>query len=181
MKITKENSVLLVIDIQSKLLPFINNNEELEKRCLKLIQGIQILNIPIIITEQYPKGIGLTIESIIKQLGEDYKPIEKFHFSCCGSAEFMNKLYEFNKPNVIVIGIETHVCVLQTALDLLRLNYNVYVVEDCVSSRNPNDKNVAIERIRQEGGLITTYESILFEICQISGTQEFKEISKIVK
>lgn len=79
------------------------------------------------------------------------------------------------------MGIEAHVCVLQTTLDLLKLNYSIYIVEDCISSRNINDKNIAIERLRQAGAIVTTYESILFEICKISGTNEFKEISKIVR
>lgn len=181
MKITKNNSALIIIDIQSKLFPFISNYEELEKRCLKLIQGIQIFELPIIITEQYPKGIGNTIESIVQQLGNSYKPIEKLHFSCCGSKEFLEKINKLNKQNLIIIGIEAHVCVMQTTLDLLNLNYSSYIIQDCISSRNLNDKNIAIERLRQAGAIVTTYESILFEICKMSGTNEFKEISKIVK
>ena len=102
-------------------------------------------------------------------------------FSCCDDTGFMNELKTFGKKNVIIAGIESHVCVLQTTIDLLENNYQPIVVEDCVSSRTLNNKNMAIERMRQEGAIITTYESILFELCRFSGTDAFKAISKLVK
>lgn len=181
MRIFKEYTAAIVVDIQSRLFPSIYENERLEQNCLKLINGLKIFNVPLIITEQYIKGLGETIPSIVEALKEDYNPIEKMAFSCCQSKDVMKFLTDFNKTEVILFGIESHVCVLQTALDLLELGGTPVIVEDCVSSRNPNDKKVAIERMRQHGAIITTLESLLFEICQESGTEEFKQLLKVVK
>jgi nicotinamidase-related amidase len=181
MKVYRKNVAGICVDIQSKLFPHINNYEQVEKNILKLIEGIRVFKLPIVTTEQYSKGLGSTIPSIQEALKEDYQPIEKTAFSCCRSHDVMKFLTDFNKTEVILFGIESHVCVLQTALDLLEIGGIPIIVEDCVASRNPNDKAVAIERLRQSGALITTYESLLFEICEVSGTEEFKAISKIVK
>lgn len=179
--ITKENSCFLVIDYQSKLFPHIDQFHSLEMNTLKLIEGMKALNLPIIVTEQYPKGIGATIPSIQTALGDSYQPIEKLAFSCCGEDVFMKELKSLGKRNVIICGIEAHVCVFQTCQDLHEYGYQPVLIEDCVSSRKPNDKKVAVERMRQNGVVVTTYESILFELCKISGTPVFKEISRIVK
>ncbi len=179
--ITKENSCFLVLDMQSKLFPHIYDFHGLEITSLKIIEGMKNLNIPILVTEQYPKGIGATIPSVQTALDEDYKPIEKLTFSCCGEEQFLHKLKSLGKKNVIIIGIESHICVLQTCLELIEYGYQPVLVDECISSRKLNDKTVAIQRMRQSGAIITTYESILFELCRISGTPVFKEISKIVK
>lgn len=179
--ITKENSCFLVIDYQSKLFPHIDQFHALEMNTLKLIEGMKALDLPIIVTEQYPKGIGATIPSVQTALGDDYKPVEKMAFSCCGEDDFMRELKKIGKRNVIVCGIEAHVCVLQTCQDLLEYGYQPVLIEDCVSSRKQNDKKVAVERMRHNGVVVTTYESILFELCKVSGTSVFKEISRIVK
>ena len=181
MRIIKDNAVAVAIDFQSKLFPFIHEHEQLELTVIKLINGMKVLGIPIIVTEQYPKGIGYTTDMIKKALQDEYKPIEKMTFSCCDSDEFMNKLDSFNKKFVIICGIESHVCVLQTVVDLTEKDFVPVLVEDCVSSRKLSDKRTAIERMRQEGAIISTYESILFELCRISGIKEFRAISKIVK
>ena len=181
MRILKDDTIAVIVDIQEKLFPHIYDNEKLLSNCLKLISGLQVLEIPMIITEQYTKGLGFTLEGIKTTLGETYKPIEKMDFSCCGSTEFLNTIESFDKQNVILLGIESHVCVLQTALDLLENGFNPIVIQDCVSSRNINDKNVAINRMNQEGCIISTYESILLELCRKSGTDSFKKISKIIK
>ncbi len=181
MRINRENTTSLMIDIQSKLFPHIYENIELEQKISKLIEGLKILELPITVTEQYTKGLGQTIPHVQKALARDYKPLEKMAFSCCDDINFMNEFEKQNKEFVIVAGIEAHVCVLQTVIDLIEKNYLPVVIEDCVSSRNPNDKAVAIERMRQEGARISTYESILFELLVYSGTDEFKAISKLVK
>ena len=181
MRITKEDSTGLIIDVQQKLYPFIHENEELTNNICRLTNGLKELNIPIIVTEQYSKGLGNTIIQIQETLGDEYKHLEKMSFSCCGLDEFNTKLKDSGKKNVIVAGIESHVCVLQTVIDLFEKGYQPVLVEDCVSSRNPNDKKISIERMRNEGAIITTYESILFELLAVSGTKEFKAISKIVK
>lgn len=180
MKIEKENSLLLIIDIQEKLFPFIYNNEELKIKTSKLIQGIKTLGINILVTEQYTKGLGFTINPL-KGLLQDIHPFEKLSFSCCRENNFLTALENANKKFIIIAGIEAHVCVLQTTLDLLSSGYIPVIVEDCISSRNVNDKIITVERMRSEGTIITTYESILFELLKKAGTPQFKEISKIVK
>lgn len=181
MRIKRENSIAVVIDVQEKLFPVISENTILEDKLCRLINGLKVLGVEILITEQYTKGLGLTIESIRKALGNYYSPLEKMSFSCCDLDTFENKLKQSGKNTVILTGIESHVCVLQTALDLLDKGYILVVVEDCISSRNLNDKIIALNRLRDEGAIITTYESILFEMLGHSGTEEFKSISRIVK
>lgn len=181
MRIEKDNTIAVLIDLQTKLFPHIYDNESLEKYTIKLIEGIKALSMPLIVTEQYRKGIGPTIQSAADALGESFEPLEKMSFSCCHDDKFMEALKRHNKKNVIVFGIESHVCVLQTVIDLLGNNYQPIVIEDCVSSRRLSDKNTAIARMRQEGAVISSYESILFELLKYSGTDEFRAISKIVK
>ena len=180
MKIRKEDTVAVVIDMQERLLPHIFDWERILKNTLKLIEGLQTLTVPVLITQQYTKGLGATDNEIVKLI-PDFGFTEKIAFSCCREPEFMNKLNAIGKKTVIVCGIESHICVLQTCIDLLEAGYLPVVVEDCVSSRTHNDKVIAIERMRQEGAIITTTESILFELTQCAGTEEFKAISKIVK
>lgn len=181
MRILKENTIALVIDVQYRLFSHIYDFENLEFHMLRLINGLQALNIPIQITEQYVKGLGPTIQTIQEELDESYRPIEKMEFSCLDNELYSQALKETGKKNVIIMGIESHVCVLQTTIDLIANGYQVIVIEDCVSSRKLTDKQTAINRMRQEGAIISSYESILFELCRVSGTDEFKAISKIVK
>jgi len=180
MRILKHDAAAVVIDIQEKLLPHINEGEFILQNCLKLIEGLQILSIPVIITQQYTKGLGKTVPSIIQKF-PDFGYVEKISFSCYDEADFVEKVSALERPNIILCGIETHVCVLQTCLDLLEAGYMPVIVEDCVSSRKPNDKRVAIERMRQEGARITTLESLLFELTRQAGNEIFKRISGIVK
>jgi nicotinamidase-related amidase len=181
MRILKEDTLAVIIDIQERLFPHIYDNEKLLDNSVKLISGLQTLEIPLVITEQYTKGLGKTLEPIVKQLETSYEPIEKIDFSCYGSSDFANLIKKHNKRNIIIFGIETHVCVLQTTLDLIENGYNPIIIEDCVSSRKINDKNIAIERMRQEGAIISSLESILFELCRKAGNDNFKSISKLVK
>jgi hypothetical protein len=180
MRITRQDSIGLVIDIQERLLPHIYEYEALLKRTNVLIQGLKILDIPLKITEQYPKGLGPTVDSI-STLISDFSPNEKMTFSCCDSSEFARELEKSSRKNIIICGIEAHVCVLQTCIDLLQTGYQPVVIADAISSRNNDDKKIAIHRMRQEGAIISTTESILFELVRISGTSEFKEISRLVK
>ena len=180
MRITREESAGLIIDIQERLFPFIHENEMVLKNTATLIKGLQAVGIPLLVTQQYTKGLGSTLQPLREALGsEDY--IEKMAFSCCDDEGFMNELKRLNRRFVIVAGIESHVCVLQTTIDLLENNFQPVVVEDCISSRKSNDKAIAVARMRAEGAIITTYESLLFEVLRYSGTPEFKEISKLVK
>jgi len=180
MRILKEQSAGLVIDIQERLFPFIYQNDILTVNAGILIKGMQALGMPIVVTEQYTKGLGPTIQPLQQLFGEP-GPIEKMAFSCCDDQAFMKHLDSLHKKFIIITGIESHVCVLQTTIDLLERNYIPVVVEDCVSSRRLNDKAMAINRMRRMGAIITTYESVLFELLRYSGTDEFKVISKLVK
>lgn len=180
MRILKENTAGLIIDIQERLFPFIHGNEALTRNTQILVNGLKALGVPIIVTQQYTKGLGETILPL-RDVLEPMDPIEKVAFSCCDEPNFTTKLAALGKSQVLLAGIETHVCVLQTALDLLETGYQPVIVEDCVSSRRLNDKAMAIERLRLSGAVITTYESILFELLRYSGTVEFKEISRLVK
>jgi len=180
MRILAEDTVGLIIDMQERLYPFIHDNGQLTRNTTILIEGLKAIGIKILVTEQYTKGLGFTIEPL-KQLLTDTTVVEKMAFSCCDEPVFYEKLSLLGIRNVIIAGIESHVCVLQTAIDLLSCGYIPVIVEDCVSSRNPNDKRIAIERLRKEGAVITTCESVLFELLRLSGTEAFKKISKLVK
>ena len=180
MRILIENSVGLVIDIQERLVPVMEENEQLVENCCKLIQGLQILSLPLFVTQQYTKGLGETIDEI-KTLIPDFQYIEKKDFSCLGEPVFAEKLALSGARNVIICGIESHVCVLQTGIDLKEAGYNPVVVFDCVSSRSFDNVDLAAERFRYEGIMMTSMESILFELTRSAGASEFKEISKLVK
>ena len=180
MRITKEDSVGLIVDIQEKLFVHISEKDELLKNTDKLIKGLKELSVPIIVTQQYTKGLGDTIFQLAPLVTEEGF-IEKITFSCCDEPVFIDKIHSFNKKNIIIAGIETHVCVLQTAIDLLSQGYLPVIVENCISSRKLNDKKIALERLKQEGAIVTTLESVLFELCRMAGTEQFKAISKLVK
>jgi nicotinamidase-related amidase len=180
MRILIEESAAVIIDIQEKLLPHIFEGENILRNCHKLIEGLQILSVPIIITQQYSKGLGSTVPSISQRIPE-FTHIEKISFSCYDEPSFRRQLTDSGRQFIILCGIESHVCVLQTCLDLLDAGLIPVVVEDCVSSRKPNDKRIAIERMRQEGARITTLESLLFELTRLAGNDTFKSISMIVK
>jgi nicotinamidase-related amidase len=174
------HTALLVIDIQDRVHAVMRFREAVETNAVKLIRGCQILNVPILLTEQYPKGLGHTISSIRNAL-HTALPLQKMTFSCCSSEELMAALQEKNIRQVAVVGIETHVCVLQTALDLLANNYQVHVVRDAVSSRHELDHQTALQRLQHAGALVTTTEAVLFELMVRADTAEFKEISKLIK
>ena len=180
MRITKENTVGLIIDIQEKLVPAMEENEALLKNCAVLIEGLQELSIPLIVTQQYTKGLGETVEPI-KSIIKDFNPLEKKDFSCCDEQTVAGQLKEKGAKNVIICGIESHVCVLQTAIDLKESGYNPVVIMDCVSSRSFDNVDLAAERFRYEGIMMTSYESILFELTRSAAAAEFKAISKLVK
>ncbi len=180
MRIFKENTSLLVIDMQERLVPVMAEKELLVNNCITLIKGIKTLEMPLLYTQQYSKGLGETIPSV-SALFEGIPVIEKSSFSCCDEDMFLSGFKALERNVVIICGIETHVCVMQTAVDMLDNGFLPVIVENCTTSRNLNDKAIAIRRLMQEGAIITTYESILFELCRYSGSAEFKAISALVK
>lgn len=176
----RDNTLLVIIDCQTKLMPAINNTEELESTVVKLTKGAQVLNLPVIVTQQYTKGLGPTVDSINEVLGA-YEPIEKTTFSAMGAPKFAEAVEAAGKKNILMTGVETHICVEQTTLDLLEAGYNVYLIQDCVGSRKDNDKDIACSRMAAAGAVITTYEAALYEILRGAKEDGFKEISAIVK
>ncbi|MDF1574299.1 MAG: isochorismatase family protein [Bacteroidales bacterium] len=180
MRINRENAAALIIDVQEKLFSHMDQKEALLKKISIFLEGMRVLGVPLVLTEQYPKGLGATVEALAARL--DQEPlIEKISFSCCDEPAVMQTTAFKTSRTVIVGGIEAHVCVLQTVVDLLATGYAAVVVEDCISSRKPEDKRVAVERMRAEGAVITTCESLLFELARLAGTEEFKAISRLVK
>lgn len=175
-----ESTALLIIDIQERILPVINNHQLVVDNTLKLIKGFKVLSLPIYFTEQYPKGLGPTVSSITEVLG-DLKPFDKMSFSCSGAGDLFDEFKKKNLSQIVVCGIEAHVCVQQTVLDLVENSIQINLAADAVSSRKEMDYRTAVERIRDNGAEITTTESILFELLNVCGTPQFKEISKIVK
>jgi nicotinamidase-related amidase len=180
MRIETNDTIGLVIDMQERLYPHIHGHEQLTKNTEILIEGLKALGIKIIGTEQYTKGLGFTIAPL-KSLLTDITFIEKQAFSCCDEPRFFESLNLTGARNVVIAGIEAHVCVMQTAIDLIANGYVPIIVEDCISSRRPNDKQIALERMHSEGAVITTVESILFELLRYSGTETFKKIAKLIK
>ncbi len=175
-----ENVILLIIDIQGKLAHLMHEKKELFRNAATLIRAASLLQIPAIVTEQVPEKIGKTITEITKALG-DYQPISKTCFSCCGHDLFMKELEKFNRKQIIVIGIEAHVCVYQTVSDLINKHYEVQVVGDAVSSRTELNKRFALERIQSLGGGITSTEMVICELLRICEHDQFKEVVDLIK
>ena len=173
-------AALLVIDIQERILPVMNNYQRVVDNTIKLIKGFKVLGASIYYTEQYPKGLGPTVRSIAEEMG-DIKPFDKMTFSCSGAGNLFDELKSKNILQVVVCGIEAHVCVQQTVLDLVENGFQVNLAADAVSSRKDIDYSVALDRMRHHGIELSTTESILFELLNICGTPQFKEVSKIVK
>lgn len=176
----KERTALLVIDFQEKLLPVIHESEDAIANVLNLINGFKIMNLPVYYTEQYPKGLGATAKKI-KDALHNAHAIEKMSFSCFGVQELFQELKQKGLKQIVVTGVESHVCVQQSVLDLLANDFQVDVAADAVSSRRLYDKETALNRMRSNGAEITTTESILFELLEVCGTDEFKSVSKLVK
>ncbi len=179
----KNNKIMLFVDFQEKLMPAMEEVERLEDKTVRLAKGAVVLGLPIIVTEQYAKGLGNTVAPINDAFDGNAEYFDKIHFSAVAEEGFKELLEKKGKgyKEVVVSGIESHICVMQTALDLVNIGYKVYVIEDCVSSRNLNDKKIAINRMSNAGVIVTTSESILFEILGNAKEKEFKEISKIIK
>lgn len=178
-KLTKENTFAMLVDIQQKLMPHINKNTELLQNVLKLIKGLEVLDIQIVLNEQYPKGLGTTVLEI-KSLLPNIKVVEKTTFSCVNEQSLPN-LKALKKKTVLVFGTETHICVLQTCLDLLANGFVPILVTNACGTRYSLDHKIALKRLEQAGVILTTYESILFELVQDAKNPLFKQISALVK
>jgi len=180
MRILKNQTAALLIDAQERLMPHMFQQQDTTKNIITLLQGLKHLNIPLLVSQQYTQGLGGTVEEIRQHLGE-HGFVEKNTFSCCDEPTFLEQLDALGKKFVVVAGVETHVCVLQTVIDLLEKGWIPFVVADCVSSRKEKDKEIALARMRQEGAFITTAESLLFELCRYANNDVFRSISRLVK
>lgn len=180
MHIERDHAMALVIDMQERLMPHIHRHSELVPRAAALIRGLRILGVPILVTEQYSKGLGKTVQPIAEVLGE-YAPLEKMTFSACGHPTVQGSVLSGQGHYVICFGIEAHICVLQTVKDIKAQGRQAIVVHDAVSSRHEFDIQVAVNRMRHQGAIVTTVESLLFELLGSADSPHFKEISAIAK
>jgi isochorismate hydrolase len=178
--LTQEQALLLIIDVQEGFRTYLPNTAELIKNIGTLAQGCRILDVPILVTEQYPKGLGKTLSEIVQHLGEQ-QTFDKNCFSCCGSAEFMQALKATGRRQIIVTGIEAHVCVNQTVHDLLAADFVVHIVVDAISSRSSINKEVGMQKMLASGAVPSTVEMALFEMLVQSGTETFKAVQRLVK
>ena len=181
MVINIEDSVLVVVDVQGKLAGLVHDHDVLYHNIERLIKITKILKIPIIWTEQAPEKIGPTVDSIHDLLFPMIKPIPKKSFSCWNSEEFVKHLASTHHREIILTGIETHVCIYQTARDLHAHGYQVQVVADAVSSRNPVDRDIAIARMRQENMTVTVGESVICELLKSADHPQFKDVMTYIK
>jgi nicotinamidase-related amidase len=177
-----EKAVLVVIDIQEKLCLAMDEKvlAKLNKNVGILLEGAQRLNMPILITEQYVRGLGGTLPELKEKAG-DAPCFEKMTFSCCGNPEFVETLKKTGRTQVIITGMETHVCLLQTVIELRQAGFEVHVVKDAVMSRSKENWQTAIEAMTLTGAVPTCTESVLFQLLKVAGTDDFKALSKLVK
>lgn len=177
----KDQAVLVIIDVQEKLCRAMDQKvlERLTGNINVLQEAAAEMGIPVVVTEQYVKGLGETLAPIGEKLAEP--ALEKMTFSCCGDSAFLDKMRGLKRPQVIVVGMETHVCVLQTVLELLDAGYHVHLVRDAVMSRRKDNWFVGLEGARAAGAVITSTEAALFQLLRVAGTDAFKKLSKLVK
>lgn len=179
-RLDPEHSAVMVIDIQERLVPVMHEKSTLVRRAVRLIEGANALAVPVLVTEQYPRGLGQTVRELAKRLGDAACMDEKTRFSACSDA-VLEKLRTLGVTSVIVTGIETHVCVLQTCLDLVDQGFTVAVCQDAVSSRRPIDKAAALSRMTQAGVLPSSVESALLELTTDAGDDKFRRIRDIIR
>ena len=178
--ITTDDTALVLIDIQEKLARAMHNKEALFDNLKRMVQGSRVLGLPILWAEQNPDGLGPTIREIADLL-PDKKPVSKFSFSCCGNEAFINNLKAIKCKNMLVAGIEAHVCVYQTVADLVNLKFDVQVVSDAVASRTPENRLIGLEKSKAAGAGLTSTETALFELLKDAGNEYFRKIIEVVK
>lgn len=178
--LNKDNALLVVVDVQGKLYTLMHNHDDLHQNLKIVIEGAKALELPIVLTEQLPDKLGPTNPEI-KELLLDHEPFVKDTFSCCGDDKFVAKLEELGRKQVILTGIETHVCVYQTAMDLIAAGYDVYLVTDAASSRIESNYHLGVQRISEAGATLTSVEMSLFEMLKVAKGDQFKAIVKLLK
>ena len=177
--LTKDNTALVIIDVQGKLAQIVEDSEVVIGNIVKAVKCAQVLEVPILWLEQYPKGLGPTVEVIAAEING--APIEKITFSAYDTEEFVTVLEQTGCKNILLAGIEAHICVYQTATHLLQNGYGVEVLADCISSRTNGNREVGLQKMLQRGATVSSVEMAYFEMLQIAKGDQFKAISKIVK
>jgi len=180
-KLSRDKAGLLVIDVQEKLFPYVENTCTVMKAIQKVLRGFQILKLPVFVSEQYPKGLGETVDVLKGILGDKQNYLVKTAFSCMDDKTVKKALLESPVEQWVLAGIEAHVCVLQTAKDLIHQGKQVVVLNDAISSRSIYDFSTAIAELRDCGARISSTETVLFELLRDSKAEEFKEISQLIK
>ena len=180
MRIEREHTAALIVDFQERQVPAIADHEALMERVRILLRGLKALEIPMTVTQQYTKGLGETVPARKEAIGA-FEPMEKTVFSAMGCDAFVEWVKAQGKKTILVCGVEAHICVLQSIIDLIGEGYRVFIVADCVGSRVVYNKEYAIQRAVQEGAFVTTCEGALYEMTQGAGTPHFKAISKLTK
>jgi nicotinamidase-related amidase len=178
--ITPEETLLLVIDVQGRLAQSVYASDSVIGALGRMIRASRILEVPVLVTEQYPKGLGRTVDALMELL-PGAQPVEKLSFSCCGDEGFMHRLRAFGRNDILLAGMETHVCVYQTAVELLDFGYNVHLLTDAVSSRTEENRMLGIRCIEKAGGALSSTEMAMFELLRQAGTDRFKAVSAILK
>lgn len=182
--LNREDALLLVVDVQERLVPAIH--QELYPRSLKnmkiMIESAGTLGVPILLTEQYPKGLGRTVPEILSALeGKEYRLIEKVTFSCARDEGFLGAVSSANRKQVVIVGMETHVCVYQTSVDLIRAGYSLFVLDDAVSSRFLHNYQSGIAALRDAGATVVSTETAVFQLLKVAATPEFKKVSPFIR
>ena len=177
--LTIDNTALVVVDVQAKLMAFIHENDQLVDSLRRIIMGAKAFGLPIIWAEQNPEGLAPTVDEVAELLPGE--PIVKMTMSCCGEEAFVDALGSLGRKQILLTGIESHVCVYQTGRDLLAAGYEVYVVADAVSSRTPANRQIGLDALTRAGAHTTSVEMALFELMATAEHPAFKQILKIVK
>ncbi len=177
----REDVAAIGIDLQENLMPAMAGQEEVEANTVKFLEGLKVFGIPRIFSQQYTRGLGETIASVKAAAGEDATFIEKRSFSAMKVEGFPEAVKDTGKKTIMIFGVESHVCMMQTSFDLLAAGYEVYVISDCCTSRRTDDHQEAMNRLGAAGATVTTYEAALFELLVTSESPDFKAISNIVK
>lgn len=180
MRALREESAGVLIDMQERLIPAMSHGEKMAGAAVKFIRGLRLLQVPVVALRQYPKGLGDLVPEVREALGE-CALFDKITFSAHDNADVAKHLRSLGRKNLFVFGVEAHVCVLQSVMDFIQAGYNVFLVEDCVSSRSPHDTETALRRAEREGAYPTTCEAALFELLRKADAEQFKAISALVK
>jgi len=179
--LNRNEAVLVIIDVQERLVPAMKKSvyEKVETNITRLLDGARELGIPVVTTEQYPRGLGHTMPELKEACGDTI--IEKISFGCCGEPAFMERLRELGRMQIIITGMEAHVCVYQTVLGLLEADYHVHLVRDAICSREKENFQAGVANAAAAGAVVSTTEMALFQLLKEAGTPEFKAVSKLVR